>query len=215
MMNPRRKGWRIYANRLLAAEISSLTRYYDRLVQYARLPNDNGLLFDLVDCAEKVVAGSIEALPDVHAEPGRRDAVLLNGNFNHSHDIQGLLETIRRALGRGSRIVAVVYNPYFASIYRLAARLGLRADNAPSTFVTYTDLENIARLSGFRVVRTRAAVYSPLRLLGFGNAQPGLGNDLDVERRKNFADLDQLGEIVRRNDDFFHVTDFIARKPRE
>ena len=35
--------WTEYANRLLAAEISTLTRYYDRLVQYARLDYDRGV----------------------------------------------------------------------------------------------------------------------------------------------------------------------------
>ena len=186
-MNVRRGRWRVYANRLLAAEISSLTRYYDCLIQYARLPNDNGLLFDLVDCAEKAVAGSTEALPDVRAQQGRRCALLLNGNFNHSNDIQGMLETLRGSLGRGSRVVAVVYNSYYAPIYRLASRMGFRADTAPTTFITYTDLANIARLSGFRIVRTRTAVYSPLRLAGVGNVLNAVLPTVPLLRHLNFA----------------------------
>lgn len=161
------RGWRVYANRLLAAEISTVTRYYDRLVQYARLEHDRGLLFELADCPQKAVVSGDERLSGLGG-PSQRCAVLLNGNFNHSHDIQGLLDVIRRDAGRHTRIIAVLYNPYFASMFRLASRLGLRAGDPPTTFVTYTDLENIARLSGFRVVRTRAAAYAPLRLLGLG-----------------------------------------------
>ena len=186
-MTPRRGRWRVYPNGLLAAEISSLTRYYDRLIQYARLENDDGLLFSLVDCPEKAVAGGAEALPDDRARPDRRSAVLLNGNFNHSNDVQGLLEPLGRSLGRGSRVVAVVYNSYFASFYRLAARLGFRADLAPSTFITYTDLDNIARLSGFRVARIRSAVYSPLRLFGIGTLINAILPAVPVLRHFSFA----------------------------
>ena len=159
--------WRVYANRLLAAEISTLTRYYDRLVQYARLGHDRGLLFEMVDCPQKALVGVDEPMYD-SGGPARRCAVLLNGNLNHSHDIQGLLTVLRRDADRDSRVIVVLYNPYFASIYRLANRLGLQAGDKPTTFVTNTDMENIARLAGFRVVRMRAAVYSPLRLLGLG-----------------------------------------------
>jgi hypothetical protein len=196
-MSVRRGRWRVYANGLLAAEISSLTRYYDRLIQYARLPNDNGLLFDLVECAEKAVAGSTEALPDMRAQQDRRCALLLNGNFNHSNDIQGMLEALRGSLGRGSRIVAVVYNSYYAPIYRLASKLGLRANNAPSTFVTYTDLENLAHLSGFRVVRTRTAVYSPLRLAGLGSVLNAILPAVPLLRHLNFAAIVVLAPDVR------------------
>ena len=164
-MNP--GFWRDYANRLMSAEISSLTRYYDQLIQYARLDHDRGLLFDMVDCPHKAVVAAGEPLPDPGGA-GQRCAVLLNGNFNHSHDIQGLLSVLRRGASRNLRVIAVLYNPYFASIYRLANRLGMRKGERPSTFVTNTDLENIARLSGFRVVRRRAAIYSPVRLFGLG-----------------------------------------------
>lgn len=178
--------WRVYANRLLAAEISSLTRYYDRLIQYSRLSNDDGLLFNLVSCPEKTAVAAGDALPDSRGA-GRRDAVLLNGNFNHSSDIQGLLTTLRGSLGRGSRIVAILYKPYYAWIYQLASRFGLRGPEAPTTFVTFTDLGNIARLSGFRVVRVREAIYSPLRLLGLGSVLNKILPAVPLLRHLNFA----------------------------
>ena len=51
-------------------------------------------------------------------------------------------------------------------MYRLANRWGIRQGPAPSSFLTQTDLRNIARLSGFDVVRLRTAVYVPFRLFG-------------------------------------------------
>ena len=188
--------WRVYTNRLLAGEISTLTRYYDRLVQYARLGHDRGLLFEMVDCPRKAVVGAGESLPEMRG-PAQRSAVLLNGNFNHSHDIQGLLSVLRRDAARDSRVIAVLYNPYFAAIYRLANQLGLRAGDKPTTFVTYTDLENIARLSGFRVLRTRAAVYSPLRLLGLGTVLNRILPAVPLLRHFSFAAIVVLAPDVR------------------
>jgi hypothetical protein len=168
--------------------MSTLTRYYDCLVQYARLNHDRGVLFDLVDCPRKTVAAAGDPLSGLHG-PGQRCAVLLNGNFNHSLDIQGLLRGIRGQVDRHSRLIAVLYNPYFAPVYRLANRLGLRAGPSPSTFVTRTDLENIARLSGFHVVRTRSVVYSPLRLLGLGTLANRILPAVPLLRHLHFAQV--------------------------
>lgn len=167
-MTGNRRGWRAYTVAILAAEISRLTRYYDHTVQYARYQYDDGRLFDLIACGRKSVVPSDGALPELRAARDQRCAVLLNGNFNYSTDIQGLLSTIRPQIDRRARVIAVVYNSYFGPLYRFASWLGLRAGEPPATFVTYTDLENIARLAGFRVVRTRAVLYSPFRLLGVG-----------------------------------------------
>ena len=153
---------------MIAAEISGLTRYYDRIIQYAPYRGDDGLLLDLIACRDKSAVSADEELPDMHAARDQRCAVFLNGNFNYSSDIQGLLATIRPRVSRRARVIAVTYNSYFGAIYRLASRLGLRAGEPPQTFVTYTDLENLARLAGFRVVRTRTVLYSPFRLLGLG-----------------------------------------------
>jgi hypothetical protein len=168
-MKDRRPGWRIYSNKLLALEISSMSRYYDRLVQHARVPGDDGLLFELVECPSKSSDEEADALPDMSSERDRRSMVLLNGTFNHSWDIQGLLAGMKPRLSPTSRVTAVVYNPYFGGLYRLARRLGLRSGEAPTTFITVTDLTNIGRLSGYRIVRIRSAVYVPFKLAGIGS----------------------------------------------
>jgi hypothetical protein len=159
----------VYSNRLLALEISSMARYFDRTIQFARVKGDDGLLLELIDAPCKSSATTTEDLPDMSAEREQRSIVLLNGAFNHSSDIQGLLSGIRPKVSDTSRVVAVIYNPYFGWIYRLAQKLGIRSGEPPTTFVTLTDLTNLARLSGYRVVRMRSAVYSPFKLLGIGS----------------------------------------------
>jgi hypothetical protein len=103
-------------------------------------------------------------------EPGSNKslAVLLNGNFNHSLDIQGILEVVKVGLTRDSRIVAVLYNPYFRLLYQVANRFGLRKGPLPGTFVTRKDIEALAALSGYELVSFRLCNHLPAKLFGVG-----------------------------------------------
>jgi len=47
--------------------------------------------------------------------------------------------------------------------------MGLREGEVPNTFVTTSALSDIAKLSGFNVVRARPAAFFPFRLLGLGD----------------------------------------------
>lgn len=151
----------------VAAEISRFSRYYDHLIQWMPLPHDFGALREAIDCPQKswVDAGQVAAL-----EPSsdQRRLILLNGNFNHHFDIQNLLSQLKPQLSRSSRLVVVAYNPYFKWLYRLANRLGLRHGEIPFTFMTHTELQHLAKLSGYEVVRIRAAGYFPWKGLGLG-----------------------------------------------
>ena len=141
-----------YRRRLIAAEISSFARYYDRVVQTEVVGGDDGSLLAAVDATEKTVA---EELPSMRDERDRRSVVLLNGTLNFHFDIEALLRSIRAKLSRTSRVAIVAYNPYFRFLYRL------RRGAVPTTFLTRTSLENLARLTGFEIVRSRPAAYLP------------------------------------------------------
>lgn len=160
--------WKRYVYATIAAEISSFSRYYDRVIQWKRHPGDTGFLLDCIEAPSKEnLPGDLDI--DLREERQQRTAVLLNGTFNYSLDIQELLAQLRNRSCRTTRIVAVVYNPYYSSIFRAASRAGIVAGLDPTTFTTYPDLRNIARLSGFEMVRARPAVYLPFRLLGLGS----------------------------------------------
>ncbi len=162
--------WRSYVNRIISSEISAISRYYDRLFQLAPRPEDTGYLLSLVDCPNKGVVATLEDLPSLRDESRTRSAILLNGNFNYSFDIQGTLEQLHDRLCRTSRVLVVAYNPYLRHLYWLANLLGLRKGALSDTFVTQTDLENIAEISGFELVRYRFMGYCPFSLLGLGTA---------------------------------------------
>lgn len=163
-------GWRQYVSEFLASEISALTRYYDRVIQWLPREGDGGLLLTAIDAPAKQTVERDEPFPDLTHESERRTAVLVNGTFNHDYDIQALLIQLKYKLARTTRVLAILYNPYLRWLYFLANKIGLRKGELPSTFVTRVDLQNIAKVAGFEIVRQRLAVYCPWRLFGFGTA---------------------------------------------
>ena len=169
VMSPRHpKRWNRYLYRVIAAEVSRLTRYFDRLVQWEPASHDPHVLFDAIQCPDKTVARTLDDLPDLSGDRERRTAVLLNGNFNFDLDIQATLTRLKPKLSRTSRVVVVAYNPYLRWLYALADALGLRNSPPAVTFLTRADLDGLARLAGYEVVRLRPAGYSPFRLAGLG-----------------------------------------------
>lgn len=158
-----------YINRLIARELSTLTKYYDRLLQWLPRQNDSGLLFELTRAGSKKVLRNGDEFPDLRTEEERRTAVLLNGTLNHDLDIQAILQDLKTHLSHTSRVLIILYNSYLRSLYRLANFLGLRKGELPSTFITRVDLENLARLTGFSIVRQRPCGYFPWRCFGLGD----------------------------------------------
>src|SRR5580693_4454265 len=125
-------GWREYVNAFLAAEISALTRYYDRVIQWLPREDDKGGLLAAVDAPHKETVGKDEPFPDLTHERDKRTAVLINGTFNHNFDIQALLLQLKAKLARTSRLVVVLYNPYLRWAYYLTNRMGIRKEELPS-----------------------------------------------------------------------------------
>jgi hypothetical protein len=158
-----------YLTRVIAGQLSRITRYYDAVVQFAPLPHDDGSLLKHVDCATKATAHRIEELPAADAAAGVRTAVLLNANLNCDLDIEGTLANVKSRLNRLSRVVVVMYNPYFRGVFWLATRLGLRTGPLPSTFVTRDALSALAALSGYEIVQIKPVGYVPFSLLGLGD----------------------------------------------
>src|SRR5688500_17823485 len=130
---------------LVGREISRITRYADRVVHVDPLPSDTGILLASIDTPLKQIAAS-ENLAQAPPRSDAVDIVLFNGNFNHSTDIQGLIETVRPTLGRRGRVIVALYNWYFAWLFRLADRMGLREGPPISTYITQADLQQVAQL---------------------------------------------------------------------
>jgi len=187
--------WRRYLNRLLAAEVANVTRYCDQILQLAPRTADSGLLLEALEGGSKRVIERASELSMLARIPDARAAILLNGNLNHDFDIEGVLRTIWQYCNRGSRVVAVAYNPYLRWAYSLANWFGIRSGEQPSTFVTRTDLENLAALAGFEVVRNRPVGFSLWALAGVGDLANRVLASIPFVRWFSFASVVVLRPI--------------------
>jgi len=159
-----------YLTRVIAGQVSRITRYYDALVQFKPLASDDGSLLLHSDCGMKAAAAKLEDIPEQLTEAGgKRTAILLNGNLNYDLDIEATLGRLKTRLNRLSRVVVVLYNPYFRGVFWLASRIGLRTGPLPSTFVTRESLAELAALSGYEIVQVKPVGYIPFWLLGLGD----------------------------------------------
>jgi len=111
------------------------------------------MLFAMIDARQKLFIPLGEPFPDLAGETDRRTVVLINGTFNHHYDIQAILRDLKGHLSDTSRVAVVLYNSYLRCLYQIATRFGLRKGELPTTFLTRIDLENLAKLSGFSIVR--------------------------------------------------------------
>ena len=189
--------WSRYNNRLIASEISRMSRYYTRVIQWKPRSGDARVLLASIDAPRRSVVNSFDELPDLRAEAAERTLVLLNGNVNHAYDIEGMLAEIRPKLARTSRLVLVAYNPYYRWLYSLANLLGLRRGEEPDTFVTRVDLLNLAKLAGYEVVRIWPVAHFPFWLFGFGSLINRVFPALPIVRWLGLASVIVLRPIVK------------------
>jgi hypothetical protein len=181
--------WKLYLHGLLAAELSTVTRYYDRVIQWLPRSDDAGTVLAATDAPVKQSVGWDDPLPDLSGELEERSAVVVNGTFNHVFDIQGLLLKLKPKLARTSRVIVILYNPYLRWLYVLANWLGIRNGDLPTTFVTRTDLQNIVKVAGYEIVRQRLALYCPWKMLGLGNTINRLMPLLPLARWFSFVSI--------------------------
>lgn len=193
IVNSTRSKSRKYLIRYVASEVNSVARYFDALFQFKPKATDQGTLFSYIDNARKE---QVDVLPDLSQEKERRSVVLLNGNLNHNLDVEDMLRQIKTNLSRSSRVVAVLYNPYLRGIYWLANKLGMREGELPSTFITKVDLDNLAKLAGFEVVRVRPAAFFPFRLFGLGDLLNRLVPALPLLRQLCFVHVAVLRPVI-------------------
>jgi hypothetical protein len=158
----------LYIYKLIATEIGFFSRYFNSFSQILPMANDSLVLFDACTGKRKAVHRDLDSIPRSGEGSDETRLLLLNGNCNHSIDIEGLLRAVREKLSRHDRLVVVFYNPYLRWLFVLSNRLGIRKGEVPSTFCTRKDIRNIVRLAGFELVRERPVAYIPFSLFGLG-----------------------------------------------
>lgn len=123
------RRWKRHLYRTIAAEVSALTRYCDRVIHWLPREDDCGHLLSVIEAPERQCIRESASFSDLVAESDKRTVVFVNGTFNHHNDIQSLLAGLKPKLSRTSRLVVLLYNPYLGWAYRLANRCRLRTDS--------------------------------------------------------------------------------------
>lgn len=195
----------------IADELACLTRYSGRLFYVGATAADassaaapgagaavtgDDILFGCLVGPRKTRLPSWRDYPGGADQADWPDTVVLDGTLNSSLDIQEILATLKPRLSRGDRLVAILYNPYYAWLYRLLDRLGLRHGPDATTFITRVDLAGLASISGFEVVRLRPAANVPLRLAGLGRVVNGLLAAIPGLRRLAPVDIATLRPLI-------------------
>ena len=153
--------WRSYIQNLIVKEISVFSKYFDSVVA---LDSPSGSAPEIFS---KLSGNVVSEFAEDDFEG--RHLVVSFANFNHELDIQDSLMRLHKRLNQGSRVLAILYNPYLKWLYALANRFGFRKGEEPTTFITEVDLANLAKISGYEVTSIRTAIYFPWRAFGFGN----------------------------------------------
>lgn len=182
-------GFKRFRDSWNAREISAVSRYFDQVLFWPKHATDTGELASLVEAKEKKELNEEAELAAFTSGGNRRNLLVLNGIFNFHLDIQGLLQKIHPHLPRGSRVLVVAYNPYHRWAFSLATLLGLREGELPATYLTRTDVRNLAALSGFELTRIRSTCHCPFWLFGLGPLLNRLCQAVPVLRWLGFSSV--------------------------
>lgn len=156
---------REYLYKLLAHEMARMGRYANWVTQVDKLSHDDGSL-----------ASNIERECNQAIEPSAANAAastalhVMNGNLNYSTDCEAVMQQVRETnFQRHDRLAVVVYNSYLRPLYQLANWLKLRKGPYPTSFLSSTDLQNLARLTKFEITKTKHVGFVPWRMFGLGD----------------------------------------------
>ena len=161
-------NWSHYLNKVLAKEISNITCYFDQTIYFKPHYQDKREITDFVAVKGKIIVSEDGEFTS-DATAFNRRAILIKGLLNYDFDIQKTLKDLKTKLSRTDRLVVITYNSYFSFFYKLANILRFRKADIPTTFITYTDLDNITKLAGYEMTRVRPVGHMPFHLLGLGS----------------------------------------------
>lgn len=171
-------------HKLLAAEVAAITSYFRRVVMMTA--GGTPEYPDLAEGETISVPSSPALLQELSNSP-ELTAVVLNGVLNCELDIDALLHGIHSRISRRGRVIAVMYSPYLRWILRFVTTDRIFSKKEPYTFITATDLRNMARMAGFEVTRVRTPVVIPWRMFGVGTILNRLLAAIPFVRRLSLA----------------------------
>ncbi len=184
-----------YAYSVIGKEVSTISKYFDRVIHFS--PIHESTIANWVEAKKSVTIpkGEEFKIKDIEGT----NILFLDGNINHSSDVQSLLGGLKNQMNRSSRIVAVLYNPYLRWVFQLLNRLGLREGDLPETFISESSLKVLAQLSGFEISRLQTVLFCPFRFFGLGALINNILRAIPGIRHLGFASVVTLRPLLVEN----------------
>lgn len=151
-----------YTKRIIANEISFLSKYFDNFVDATNSDSRDTELLSEIESKHII---DLEKLTQIN---NYSSLIFLYDSIHYVDDIQKLLTDLKSKCNRSSRLAVLAYNPYYRWFYKLAVKLGVRRNIETRNFVTLSNITNLAKLSGYEIVKCKTLVSSPFHILGLG-----------------------------------------------
>lgn len=94
------------------------------------------------------------------------DVIIISDVIGFFDDIQLVLENIAPFCNPQTRLIISYYTKHWELLVKLAELLRIKVPQPPQNFLSTTDIEKIAELSGFEVIRKEYQQLIPVPLLG-------------------------------------------------
>ncbi|MCS6836491.1 MAG: bifunctional class I SAM-dependent methyltransferase/glycosyltransferase family 2 protein [Anaerolineae bacterium] len=112
------------------------------------------------------IVGDMEALPDHPALAQPFDLVIVEDSVTYLYDVQVFLQTIKRFMHPGSRLVISSWNWLWQPILRLGERLRIKVPDLDirENWISTSSLENLLILADYEVLSVQPGVLIPYDL---------------------------------------------------
>ncbi len=112
--------------------------------------------------------GDIEDPEFIRSLPGPFDTIVIVDTLGSLEDCQAMFDHLHGLCTHGTRLIVVHFSHLWHPALKLAEFLQLRMPQLPQNVLSSGDVQALASLAGFDLVRNEKRLLSPIRALGLG-----------------------------------------------
>jgi len=125
-----------------------------------------------IDASSEKLMRAAQRLPEatfLHGDaaaitiPGTFDYILISDALNTAPDVQRLLEHLMANASTTTRLIITYHNNVWLPLFGIAKWLGLRKEEAPSSWLSTADVNNFLKLAGWLTIRNESRILWPFK----------------------------------------------------
>ena len=114
------------------------------------------------------LVGDIEEESSIKSLPGPFDVILIADTLGSLDDCQHLFESLHLLCTRETRVIIAYFSHVWYPALTLAERLGMRMRLPQQNVLAPADIQALAALADFEIVKVERRMLTPVRMLGLG-----------------------------------------------